>query len=128
MNIYSAKVSTWVGFAPEAAHYWVAVSDECNNRYHILYHNTGKNYTSEKEALGDAMNWFRQEKLKGCLLLGDGGRYDLTEVLIGPRALKTKANALNRRAKACGGWEGNEKMMKEVSARWDQMWAKVDHG
>jgi hypothetical protein len=122
MNLYSAKVSTWVGLDWGASHYWVNINECDNTRYKTLYHNEGKNYTSEKSAVRDAVNWFRRERLTGCLLLGDAGRYEPTEVLVGPRALKAGANALNRRAEACGRWEGDEAEMKKISKEWDALW------
>lgn len=76
----------------------------------------------EKSAVRDAVNWFRRERLTGCLLLGDAGRYEPGEVLVGPRALKAGANALNRRAEACGRWEGDEAEMKKISKEWDALW------
>ena len=126
MTLYFVNVLSYVGYSIVASHYWAVVERQGppyeNQR---MYSNESKRYTSSKSAVNDAKNWFRREKLKGCLLLGSSAVCDPQEVLIAPRVLKAKANALNRRADACGRYEGDEREMGRIYKEWERLWAKA---
>jgi hypothetical protein len=124
VTLYFVKVSSFVGWSIGAKHYWATI-DRQGPPYENsqVYSNESKRYTSSKSAVNDAKNWFRRERLKGCLLLGSTAVCDPQKVLIAPRVLKTKANALNRRADACGRYEGDEVAMDKIYKEWEALWA-----
>ena len=117
--LYFISIATYIGFVPWASHWWADVRD--NDGEHV-YDNLSKQYKTEKEAVGDAIDWFVRERKKGDVLIkGLYASCDPSEVLRGPKKFKEAANALWRKAEKMGRWEGDERGMAAICRKWDAL-------